>query len=167
MRTYIVDAFNLAHKIFPANCQQDNHQAIIDFIWRGSLKGSDRNQLVLVFDGARVEGLQNRGFTLKFGNSKKADDVIKSYIANSPLNTELVVVSDDNEIKSSAKSFGKKTCSISEFTSKTQLASKNINTSKYGKTSKNSRTSSEKSLPKSVEEKITAEFEKLWVKDGK
>lgn len=165
MRVYVVDAFNLSHKVFPENCQEDNHQFIIDFIWKNSLKGSDRNGLVLVFDGGLVEGLQGRGFKLKFGNSRKADEVIKDFIAKVPARTELIVVSDDNEIKSFARTHEKKTCSIAEFISKSHLGAKSPGCARGAKNRGGRDHSSEKSIPKSLEEKITAELTKLWVKE--
>jgi hypothetical protein len=170
MRIYIVDAFNFSHKVFSRDCQEDNHQLIIDFIWKNSLKGSDRNQLVLVFDGGVVEGLQNRGFKLKFGNSRKADDVIKDLIRRVPEKTELIVVSDDNEIKSCAREHQKILCSISKFVSKSHLGAKTFSSSGNGKKSKCKTgfmrdDGLDKRLSPSRQESITEELSKIWLKN--
>ncbi len=111
MLLYIIDGFNLVHKI-PSVKKSDIPQLeLIHYIKNHKLTGSHNNKVVIIFDGAfNLEAKREAGFEVIFSEERSADDLIKLRIdkiksSKYPL-SEVIVVSDDREIRDYAKKQG-------------------------------------------------------------
>lgn len=116
MLVYIIDAFNLLHKIPKLRKSASPHQELINYIRVNKLTGSFNNKGILVFDGYPNAGqLYNCDFKILFSCDKTADEVIKKTILQVKAKTELRVVSDDRELKDFAKGQGAVSVGNAEF----------------------------------------------------
>jgi len=118
---YIIDAYNLVnHPAFkPAAKRVLNiQQALVDFIRLNRLTGSKKNQLVLVFDGyppPAEEIPDQNGLLCVFSRSQEADELIKRMIEDSAAPKNIIVVSDDKEVRLSSRFLQAQICGVEEF----------------------------------------------------
>ena len=118
---YIVDAYNLInHPAFkPVSKPALNIQhALVDFIRLNRLTGSKNNGVVLVFDGypPRSEDIPcQNGWLCMFSRTKEADELIKEIIQDSASPKNIVVVSDDKEVRLSSRFLQAQICKVEEF----------------------------------------------------
>ncbi len=150
MLSYLIDAFNLFHKIPALKSATLPHSELIQYIIRGKFTGSPNNKVTIVFDGYEGDHVSGGGYKILYSGGRKADDIIKEIIARSSKNRQLVVVSDDNEIISSARLEGVSIQSTKEFL-------------KIGSPKPAGRDSSDdRGLDSATMDNITKELEKEW-----
>lgn len=118
---YIIDAYNLInHPAFkPVSKSALNIQHLLaDFIRSNRLTGSKNNSLILVFDGfpPLAEDIpRENGLICLFSRKQEADELIKQLIQDSTSPKNMVVVSDDKEVRLNSRFLQAQVCSVMEF----------------------------------------------------
>jgi len=116
MLQYIIDGFNLAHKISSLKKSSNIHQDLVNYIKNHKLTGSRNNKVLIVFDGKPNRlSTQEKEFKIIFSDQKSADELIAKRLENMGATSEVVVVSDDLEVKRNAKDQGARVCGTAEF----------------------------------------------------
>lgn len=150
MLLYIIDGFNVIHKIPELKNSPSPQKGLITYIACNKLTGSKNNKVVLVFDGFYTYSLpREKNFEIIFSKEKNADSLIKSRIQHSRIKSETVVVSDDREIQSEAAGAGARFLKVSDFLKKKRKTPP--------KTSKD--------ISYSLQHEITEELRRIWLKD--
>ncbi|MEW6088975.1 MAG: NYN domain-containing protein [bacterium] len=152
---FIIDGYNAMHKL--CLCEDNNLQAgrerLIALIDKYKLTGSKNNTRTIVFDGKRdvFSPCENGQRGVVFTQDETADNKIKRMVERSKNPREMVVVTDDNEIRYYTRGLGAEVRNIVEF---------------FAKAKRKSRAScSEK--PSEYDEsylEITDELKKIWLK---
>jgi len=95
-------------------------KALIDYIYLNRFTGSKNNKVIIVFDGYMPAGLkrQEAGFEVLFGGDVSADELIKSKVSGIKQKSEVIVVSDDRQIKDFITAKGARSFGISDFMKK-------------------------------------------------
>jgi len=153
MLVYIIDGFNLVYQIKGLKDSTNPHIGLINYIRNNKLSGSHNNQVVIVFDGAvNLEAIQQRGkFELLFSNQSSADDLIINRIKKIKNKKQAVMVSDDRQLRDSARSFGVKVCWVKEFI--------------FSKKKTIKEEENRKDIGPALKEEITQEMRKIWLKE--
>ncbi|OGX18672.1 MAG: hypothetical protein A3K83_00935 [Omnitrophica WOR_2 bacterium RBG_13_44_8b] len=117
---YVVDGYNfINHPAYNrANLgMRDERLQLADFIRRNRLTGSPKNKIILVFDGYPPNQLpdHNDNIEIIFSRDVSADEKIIRLIEKSSNVKNIIVVSDDKQIKFIVKSLGARACGIDEF----------------------------------------------------
>ncbi|MCM8831468.1 MAG: NYN domain-containing protein [Candidatus Omnitrophica bacterium] len=152
MATYIIDAFNLFHKINELKKSTNPHQDLIIYIHKHKLTESQKNKVIIVFDGYTQQALINYNFEILFSYQNSADNIIKNLIDKYLNKDEIFVVSDDIEIRNFAKSRHVHSVRIDEFLAKKDKH-KNIK-------------ADDKNISLTLEREITEELKKIWIKEN-
>lgn len=153
MIIYLIDAFNIIHKIECIRNSSTPHVDFIHYLKTLKIRKNRQNKIVIVFDGYPNAGVITEcQYKIVFSKEKTADDIIKTMIDREKKKGQVVVVSDDREILNFARISGITIKSIKEFLQPT--------------ISKDSKEPiDDKQLSESTKEKITRELESLWVKN--
>ena len=125
-------------------------------------QGSDRNEVVVVFDGkpGMLGYEQGRGPKVFFSENESADDKIRHLIENSKRKKEIVVVTDDRELALSVRLLGASALPVKDFLLKVKRGNPADEPLKAGQHKRED----EKKISKTLEYKITDELEKIWLK---
>lgn len=119
MLQYILDAFNLTRSgaVGRLADSNDEHRDLIYFISEKHLTGSTRNRVTIIFDGHQPAGFRNPQprFQIRFSNNLTADEVIRKLVAGHKQPGNLIVVSDDREIRDCVGALGARTVGSREF----------------------------------------------------
>jgi hypothetical protein len=157
---YIIDAYNLTnHPAFkPVSKSALNIQhALVDFIKLNRLTGSKNNTWILVFDGYPPpwEDIpRQHGLLCMFSRTQEADALIKKIVQDSASPKNIVVVSDDKEVRLISRFLHAQICNVKEF-----ICGKQDN-----KTVDSARLAADDSkLSHAKMEKINAELRKKWL----
>jgi hypothetical protein len=154
MVTYFIDAFNLLYKVRRLEDSQSPHNDLIRYIKANKLTGSFNNPVNLVFDGyAPTDLVSEPVFNVIFSGPRRADDVIKEKVSAFPNKKDLVVVSDDNEIRDHARLEGARAMHDTEFLEKAGR-----------KRPARTAGGEEKQLDEHTKEEITEELKNIWIK---
>ncbi|MCK5491562.1 MAG: NYN domain-containing protein [Candidatus Omnitrophica bacterium] len=154
MLVYIIDAFNLVHKVPELKNSQTPHIDLIRYIKKNKLTGSINNKVIVVFDGQSRPEVIGSEFEVFFSGYGTADDIIKKIVSNLKNKSETVVVSDDREIRDFVKIAGAKSCRIDNFI---RLRIKVIN--------KEKNEGNKKEIDSLLQREITEEMRKIWLKE--
>ncbi len=164
---FILDGYNIIKQIPPlANMKLDEgRETLIRFIETKNPQGSYRNQVTVVFDGQGGSGGYQQGAAVKvlFSWDESADDQIKRLVDNQENRKSLVVVTDDREIQYYVRALGAQVLSVADFWEKIKSPEMKSRRPK----SKTLHVEDKKDIPKTLEAKINAEFEKIWSKKSK
>lgn len=153
MLVYIIDAFNLAHKIPELKKSPSVKTDLLNYIKKKNLTGSVNNKVIIVFDGYPELNLSyGDDYKVFFSCDKKADDVIKAKIDGIKNRPQVRVVSDDREIKDYAKKSGAVALGNSEF-----LKTKNK--------AQHKNSGSSKDISYADAKEITDELREIWLKE--
>ena len=148
MLLYIIDGFNVVHKIKNLKASAKPHQDLVNYIKRNKLTGSRNNKVLIVFDGNMPFGFsRDQDFEVIFSQDESADEIIKRKLYKLKNKTEAVIVSDDREIKDAAKREGAKICPVYDF-----IAIK-----------KKKEPSDEKQISYVLQQEITDQMRKIWL----
>lgn len=115
---YIIDGYNFTkHQSFqPAKKIRDEKVSLLEFIRTEKLCGSSKNKITVVFDGYAGDfKTGDCDIEVIFSQEQTADDKIKKIVHGRGSIKNIVVVSDDREIKDFVKSSGFKAVGIEEF----------------------------------------------------
>lgn len=156
---YIIDGYNILHhpNLASANKKiRDPKAALLEFIKINRLTGSLKNKIVLVFDGYPDDSGKNRDnadIEIIFSRHESADERIKRMVENSSGRKNIIVVSDDREIRFCVKAAGASCLGVEEFTHRS-LKPAHLQKTETRKTE----------LSYSQIQKINQEFKKIWLK---
>jgi predicted RNA-binding protein with PIN domain len=118
---YIIDGYNLInHPLFPASRRKnkDCRAALLEFIKLKKLCGSPKNKIAVIFDGyppARDANYNSSEAEVIFARDRSADEIIKKMLEKTSRSKNIIVVSDDKEIRSFVKFSGARSLGIEEF----------------------------------------------------
>lgn len=118
---YIIDGYNIInHPQFTRRVKtsQDHRLALIALIRRKKLTGSLKNKVAIVFDGypdADAQILDDRTLHVIFSRRVSADEKIKMLVEETANRKNIIVVSDDKEIKYMVNSLGAHALGVDEF----------------------------------------------------
>lgn len=153
MPHYLIDGFNLYHQIRVLEDSKTPRSDLVQYIRRNKLTGSKNNRVTIVFDGYETAELHvDPEYHIIFSDSRTADDVIKEIIRGVRHKRDVVVVSDDNEIRNAAREEGAQVWGTQQFL-----------TSKKSRRSKGEE-EDDRGLSPSQMMDITDEFKKIWNK---
>ena len=152
---YLLDGYNIIHRL-PVLAQktlEDARNDLIRFIEIHRPQGSFNNSVTIVFDGQIGMGgpPDASGVKIIFSSGESADDYIKRAVSRSPHKKSTVVVTDDRDIQFYVRAQGAQVKSVDEFLSRKE-AEKNSEAAEDSKY-----------ISKTLEYKITAEFEQIWL----
>ncbi|MFH1046644.1 MAG: NYN domain-containing protein [Candidatus Omnitrophota bacterium] len=152
---YIIDGYNVVHQIEklitkPLRSQRD------DFITMLEVAQSQWKQLsdiTVVFDGQRHVSSPQTPSTVKviFSRTSCADKKIKDLVEQSTFARDIVVVSDDRQVRSSVKPLGAKCLFVQQFLK--LLLPAQVRPSVFR-------------LSEGEKDKINQELEGIWLKDS-
>ena len=152
MLQYIIDGFNVVHKVSSLKRSTTPRADLIHFIKKHKLTGSVNNKVTVVFDGAPSrEIISERGFKVIYSDRCSADDLIIAQIKKTKNTSQLIVVSDDREIRDCAKSHGIRSVKVLDF----------INPKKLNK----SKEKEQKDISYTLQKEITDQMRKIWLKE--
>lgn len=118
---YIIDGYNITnHPLFKKNRKKikDPCFGLVELIRARRLSGSRRNKVTIVFDGypdSEERRQEDSGCEIIFSKKEKADEKIKKLVEATSDFKNIVVVSDDKEIKFFIRAVGAKSMSAEEF----------------------------------------------------
>jgi hypothetical protein len=118
---YIIDAYNIInHPCFKPRRKRTTAVQIIlaDFIKSNKLCGSRKNRGILVFDGYPPHGEsmpEEENLVCVFSRQVEADEVIKRIVEKSTRRGNIVVVSDDKQVRSCARLLKARISTVEEF----------------------------------------------------
>jgi len=150
MLVYLIDAFNLVHKVESLVDSFAPHKDLISYLKINKLCGSRNNKVIVVFDGYPPRDFVEREFDTVFSFDKTADDVIKAKVDEAANKKQIVVVTNDRQIRDYVKRQGAVVCKTDEFTKKK---------------SKRKRIQESKDISYSIQEEITEELRDIWLKE--
>ena len=153
MLVYIIDGFNLIHKVNSLKRSSRPHSDLIHFIKNKKLTGSRNNKVIIVFDGKPCHEAKMIApeFEILFSHQIKADAIIKTKLARLNNKSEVIAVSDDREIKDAARKEGARVCRICDFIKAKTKVKEEIKG---------------KDISYSLQQEITEELRKIWLKNG-
>jgi len=162
---YLLDGYNIINQmpIQARKSLRDRRDLLVHWIGLYRPQGSSKNAMTIVFDGKRDVVGQSRSEVAKliFTSDETADDKIKELVAQSNNKKTIVVVTDDRDIKYTVRSQGAGVMSVGDFLGK--LKPKVAKIQEVHKRLAKTKPSA-KYISKSLEEKITSEFEEIWLK---
>lgn len=157
---YIVDGYNVVKKSPFLNYKKlkDSRDAFLSFIDKYRPQGSRNNKITVVFDGREdVIGFRhNYDFSVIFTKNESADSFIKSAVDKAQHPKNIVVISDDKDIKFYCRAQGAKILEVKDFIKK---GCKKID----GPKTRNSDFSEISSLQR---QKINEELSQIWLKQS-
>jgi predicted RNA-binding protein with PIN domain len=151
---FIIDGYNLIHHpLFRQTPKFTDSpaSALLQFITINKLTGSPRNKITVVFDGypPKSKSMHNDPqINLIFTAKDTADERIKKILESASNPKNIVVVSDDKEIRFFVKSSGGRVMGVDEFIC----------------LSPSPKTAQKAELTYSQMEKINQELRKIWLK---
>ena len=161
---YIIDGYNVIKQV-PAwsNCElKEARDSFLKFIQINKIAGSVRNKITVVFDGknnyafsssSRVQLSRESVIDIVFSKSITADEQIIEIIKLIKNPRNVVLVSDDKQLRISGRSYGAQLMSVADFLKRgRQDKTKVCDSGKCGLSAHQAR-------------KITQELEKIWLKE--
>lgn len=124
-------------------------------------QGSIRNSVTIVFDGRPGMWQAPSSISVKviFTSGQSADDKIKEIVSEAHNKKQIIVVTDDREIKYYVRSLGAIVMTVADFLNKLRPS--------QGKIKKTLESlgppQSTRGIPKTIEQQITAELAKIWL----
>lgn len=118
---YVIDAYNIIRHTRFTHRTKNIHEpprALSEFIIINRLTGSRKNKIILVFDGypdASRQKEEEGGIEIIFSQDNTADAKIKQLVENAANPKNIVVVSDDKEIRFFVRSCGAACLGVEEF----------------------------------------------------
>lgn len=153
MLQFIIDGYNLVHKIPEVKGSSTPCSDLLTFICKNKLTGSFNNDVWIVFDGGRPPyQINNFQYKILFSGQESADDRIIKKVEQAKNKKQIIVVTDDRELRYRAKSLQAQTCSVDEFISKIKKKEKKEEV---------------KDIKYSLQREITEELKKIWLDENK
>ncbi|OGX27333.1 MAG: hypothetical protein A2787_04665 [Omnitrophica WOR_2 bacterium RIFCSPHIGHO2_01_FULL_48_9] len=124
-------------------------------------QGSAKNSVTVVFDGKPGMWGAPASATVKviFATEESADDKIKDIVRQAQNKKQIVVVTDDRDIKYAVRALGATVMSVADFLTKLKPRPEKSRLAPALREPPEST----KGIPKTIEYQITAEMEKIWL----
>jgi len=153
---YILDGYNIIKQIpsLKLNKLKNGRDSLIRFIEEYHPQGSPNNKVTIVFDGDKdvLSHRHSYPFDVFFSKGESADDRIRKIVQGSRNPKNIIVVTDDRELKFLIRSLRAQTISVQEFLGKAK------------RDTSRSKKESEKRISISAREEITQELRRIWLK---
>ncbi len=155
MLWYIIDGWNVIHKITSLKNSFSPKEEFISFIKKYHLTGSRNNRVTIIFDGNADLLLKNRErqFEIIFSGTESADELICRKVNIYKNKHQIVVVSDDYEIINYVKAQGANVLSTAHF----------LKRKKKKKVIKHDK--EEKNIDYTLKKEINDELRRIWLKE--
>ncbi|MFA5115282.1 MAG: NYN domain-containing protein [Candidatus Omnitrophota bacterium] len=124
---FIIDGYNvIRHRSFPINItgKTTPHHALLSYIRNNRLCGSAKNRVTVVLDGFGSAGRRSPlmpAAEIIYSEEESADERIKRIVEESGNPRNLVVVSDDREIRFFVRSKGARVLKVEDFVNPRRL----------------------------------------------
>ena len=152
MLVYIIDGFNVAHKIKGLKNSSHPPEDFIAYIKQKKYTGSKNNRVIIVFDGTWHLTVPEREFEVIFSGSRCADDIIIAKAeALRKAKGQVVVVSDDNQLRYACRQQGARLLSVAEFIKEKKKTKQTADEREH--------------ISYSLRRQITEELRNIWLKD--
>ncbi|MFH1413893.1 MAG: NYN domain-containing protein [Candidatus Omnitrophota bacterium] len=120
---YVIDGYNVIKHPFITlknKKYKDSRLSLLEFIRRNKLTGSLKNRVIVVFDGYPDSRESDNLTSISVIYSRKisADEKIIKIIQGYSDHKNIIVVSDDKEIRFSVRPYGVKILGVAEFINK-------------------------------------------------
>ena len=118
---YIIDGNNVLHHpdLTGPGRGQDSRLALVDFILKHKLTGSLKNRVTLVFDGypgtLNLKDGWGDNIEIIFSRKETADQTIKRILEKAANSKNIIVVSDDKEIRIFTRLIGARSLGVKDF----------------------------------------------------
>lgn len=149
MRQFIIDGYNLVHKIAEIKNSNTPCHKLISFVYLKKLTGSVNNKVWFVFDGNpppyQITAFQ---YQVVFSGQASADDWIVSKVEKIKNKKQILVVTDDRELGYKSKMLGAGVWRVNRF----------ICTKKQEDKQENG-----KDIGYSLQREITEQMRKIWL----
>ncbi|MCF7916494.1 MAG: NYN domain-containing protein [Candidatus Omnitrophica bacterium] len=153
MLQFIIDGYNLVHKIPDIKNSSVPCHELLSFLHKNKLTGSLKNKVLVVFDGGKPPyQINNFHYKVLFSYQESADDLIIAKIKQFQNKKQIVVVTDDRELRYRAQSLEAQTCSVDDFMAKARRIKPE---------------QGEKEINYSLQREITEEMKRIWLDDNK
>ena len=161
---YLVDGYNIV-KSLPDLADKPidaGRLTLIRWLEIYRPQGSSKNLVTIVFDGqSGIDHVQTpSSVKVIFSQDESADDKIRKIVEDSDFKKRLVVVTDDRELKFSVRALGASVMAVKDFLAQAKPRGQ----SEVPGTGQKNKPETEKYISKTVEYKINAELEKIWLK---
>lgn len=120
---FIIDGYNLIKQTPGLNKSslELSRASLIQFIKASRPQGSHNNRVTVVFDSQSNDSMswpayQDSGVRIIFSQGMSADEKIKELVESAPDPKNIVVVTNDRDIQSCARSFRARVKTVQEFT---------------------------------------------------
>jgi predicted RNA-binding protein with PIN domain len=158
---FLLDGYNIIKQTSDLNrgTLEQQREALLNWINVHRPQGSDKNGVTVIFDGKEeFFGSHTTTSPIKvvFSRGQSADDVIKKMAESYSRKNNLVVVSDDKDIKLYVRALGARVLSVKEFAG--------TSSKKSGAQKKQASASHSKYISLTDQAKINKEFERIWIK---
>ncbi len=156
---YILDGYNIVKQIPQfVDCKlEEGRERLIRYLEEERPQGSLNNEVTLVFDG-QVGAYHSHGSSLIriiFSENDSADERIKDFVEQSENKRTVIVVTDDKDIQYFAAAYGARFLKVSEFMK--------VDVDRVA-VSNDGLADDVKHVSRSLEAKINAELEEIWLK---
>ncbi len=149
MLRFIIDGYNLVHKIAKIKDSVAPCAELLFFIYKNKLSGSPKNKVWIIFDGRRPPyDLDSFQYKVLFSCDKSADDLIVEEIERAKNKKQIVVVTDDRQLGYRARLLGVQIYSVDKFITKKK---------------KPKAEEKKKNIEYSLQREITEELRKIWL----
>ncbi len=163
---YLIDGYNVILRIpkFSKKSLEESRDSFVRFLEVHKPQGSLRNCVTVVFDGQPdIIGRTDTSFIkVVFTKGESADTAIKKFVEDAANKRNIIVVTDDNEIRFYVRSLGAKILSVIDFFDKVQ--NQEIKESQSKKKNKEIEL---KNISKTFEHQVNQELEDIWLKKKK
>lgn len=139
--------------------------ALLKQIQAKDLRGSPKNCVTVVFDGqiAATQESFSCGIKVVYTSAETADDWIKRFVEDSPAPKNIVVVTDDKDIRHFVRACGAAILGSREFLEGRRLSRRQADTAQKLKQTQTDK----KEISSALEQKITSEMSRVWLKAKK
>ena len=162
---FLLDGYNIITRIrgLSQETLEDQRKFLVRLVAVNRPQGSVKNTVTIVFDGkCGIIGTSDAAHVkVIFSRGQSADDTIKKIVGQAAHKKNIIVVTDDRDIQYAVRAMGAKIMSAQEFLTKSKTAGQSrlsSPTAVHGR-------EAGKNIPRTVEFKITSEFEKIWLRD--
>ncbi|MBF0523004.1 MAG: NYN domain-containing protein [Candidatus Omnitrophica bacterium] len=157
---FLLDGYNIIHKMpfAESDSLEDQRNRLMRLLEVQRPQGSVKNRVTVVFDGQAGFFSPGTSFSSEmiFSSQNSADDKIKEIVEDSSNKKNIVVVTDDRDIRVYVRSLGARVMTVAEFLPKTQ-------TVRQASKAKEAHVEHSKHIPSVLEHKINAEFREIWL----
>jgi len=154
MKHFIIDGYNALFTIKSSlRKQYQSREGFVQYLRIAKPFGSERNRVTVVFDG-RDNTLYRQKYSsvpvsIRYSDDKEADEIIVRMVKNAKRTSEIIVVTDDREIRERVSMMGAETLPVKEFFRSLTQKKKSHEEEKPDPTSK-------------AGKQITEEMKKVW-----